>query len=132
MRRIQQSLIHYTLKIRNVLNSTLPIEGFYVGEKDLSGSHRSQLHDLNKNLEKIGLFDYFDDSDVRLSTYGYAMKFFAALASRFEKVILIDTDVIFLQRPDSIFVENAALKDTSIFFWHDKAYRVKGDFSQRD
>ena len=49
-----------------------------------------------------------------------AMKQFAALASSFEKVILIDTDTIFMQRPDDLFEVNAGLKQMGTLFFHDR------------
>lgn len=123
---------HLVRILRNVLNSTLPIEIFYAGENDLSGPRQSDLKALDANLETVDLLEYFDDSGAGLQTGGYAMKPFAALTSRFEKVILVDADVIFLQRPDGIFEEHPALKDTGTLFWHDRAYTDPGDFSRRD
>lgn len=123
---------HLVRTLRNVLNSTLPIELFYAGEHDLPGPRQSDLKALDANLETIDLLGYFDDSGAGLQTGGYAMKPFAALASRFEKVILVDADVMFLQRPDNIFDEYPALKDTGTLFWHDRAYTDASDFSRRD
>lgn len=50
------------------------------------------------------------------------MKPFAALASSFERVILIDADTIFLQRPDAYFDEHIGLNKTGLHYFHDRAY----------
>lgn len=123
---------HSVRILRNVLNSTLPIEIFYAGENDLSGPRQADLKALDANLETVDLLKCYDDFGAGLQTGGYAMKPFAALASRFEKVILVDADVVFLQRPDNILDEYLALKDTGTLFWHDRAYTDAGDFSRRD
>ena len=123
---------HLVRTLRNVLNSTLPIEVFYAGENDLPDSRRLDLKALDANLETVDLLEYFEDSSAGLQTGGYAMKPFAALTSRFQRVILVDADVLFLKRPDKIFDETPELKDTGTLFWHDRAYIDAGDFSRRD
>lgn len=123
---------HLVRTLRNVLNSSLPIEIAYAGDNDLPASRQADLKELDSNIETVNLLDYFDDNSAGLQTGGYAMKPFAALASRFRKVILVDADVLFLRRPDELFDEYPDLQDTGTLFWHDRAYVDAGDFSRRD
>ena len=118
--------------LRNELNSTLPIEVAYAGEPDLSYRGREILQGLGPNIELVNLLQYFDNAIIGLSDGGFATKPFAMLASRFEKVILVDTDVVFLRAPDHLFQNDAGLKDTGTLFWHDRAYAHQGKFSRRD
>ena len=122
-------LIH-TLK--SDLKSTLPIEIAYAGESDLSYGERDMLQALDPAIEFVNLLQYFDNAIVGLSNGGFATKPFAMLASRFEKAILVDTDVIFLQAPDHLFASDPGLINTGTLFWHDRAYVHPGKFSRRD
>ncbi|PHH84449.1 hypothetical protein CDD83_1927 [Cordyceps sp. RAO-2017] len=50
---------------------------------------------------------------------GWAVKPFAALASRFEQVVALDADVVFLQRPEALFA-HAAFAATGAYLFHDR------------
>ncbi len=101
---------HCIQTLRTVVNSTLPIEVFYAGDDDLPDVKREEIK--APLLETIDVLDQFNETIAGLRNSGYAMKPFAALASSFERVILIDADTIFLQRPDSYFDEHAGLNKT--------------------
>lgn len=101
---------HCVQTLRTVVNSTLPIEVFYAGDDDLPEAKREDLK--APLLETINVLDQFNETIAGLRNSGYAMKPFAALASSFERVILIDADTIFLQRPDAFFDEHAGLNET--------------------
>ena len=118
--------------LRNIVNSALPIELAYAGDGDLSPATREILLKVDKDLSFIDLLDIYDDSAVGIRHGGSFMRPFAMLASSFEEVILVDTDVIFLQAPDAVFYQHPSLRASGTLFWHDRAYRPPADFSRRD
>lgn len=58
------------------------------------------------------------------------MKPFALLASRIRKAILVDADVVFPHRPDSIFESHPKLHETRTLFGHDRAGPRNGDYGR--
>lgn len=119
--------IHLIRSLRNVLNSTLPIQVAYAGDDDLSFHDRRVLTDLGANIETLDLLHYFDNGMSGLVGGSWAMKPFAMLASRFEKPIVVDADAIFLRAPDNVFDEEPGLRETGTLFWHDRAFVQKED-----
>ena len=119
---------HTIMTLRNVLGSTLPIEVAYAGDDDLPASKREELKALSTNIQTLDLLGFYDESVAGLKAGGWAMKPFAALASRFEKAILVDADVIFMQRPDTYFGDHPGLKHTGTLFFHDRAYGEMSDW----
>lgn len=113
--------------LRVVVRSTLPIEIAYAGDSDLPTYQRDILKALDPRLDIINLLNYFDEPTAGLLKGGYAVKRFALLASRFRKAILVDADVIFLQRPDTLFKIHPKLKETGTLFWHDRANPVTAE-----
>ena len=113
---------HAIRTLRRVVKSDLPIQMFYAGDDDLPGRKRRQMKAIDSQLELINILDHYKEDVTSLRGGGYAMKPFAALASSFERVIIIDADTIFMQRPDEWFDENADLKETGTLFFHDRAY----------
>ena len=109
--------------LRNVLGSTLPIEIAYAGEDDLPERWRKRIEGLGPNIEFVNLHEVFDNDKVGMG--GYFMKPFALLASRFQKPMLLDADVIFLRSPDELFTSDSGLAETGTLFYHDRA--VYGD-----
>ncbi|KAI9846843.1 MAG: hypothetical protein M1838_001118 [Thelocarpon superellum] len=122
---------HLIRSLRNVLQSTLPIQIAYSGDADLSPDGRDQLLQLGPDIEMLDLSRSFNGSLVGLETAGWGQKPFAMLASRFRKVMLVDADVVFLQNPDRTFETQPGLVETGTLFWHDRAF-VKDDRSRRD
>ena len=114
--------MHAIRTLRNVINTTLPIQVAYAGDDDLPAETRQEMRALDPSFELINVREYYDEAVAGLGSGGWAMKPFAALASSFEKVILIDTDTIFMQRPDDLFEVNAGLKQTGTLFFHDRAF----------
>ena len=113
---------HAIRTLRRVVKSELPIQVAYAGDDDLPRSKRRIMQSIDPKLELINILDYYDEEVAGLKDGGYAMKPFAALASSFEKVIIIDADTIFMQRPDDWFDGNKDLKRTGTLFFHDRAY----------
>ncbi|GAM86395.1 hypothetical protein ANO11243_044090 [Dothideomycetidae sp. 11243] len=114
---------HLIVSLRNVLGSKLPIQLVYAGEEDLSAETRTKLSDLKLKSgpapEFLDITTVFDDSTLDLGNGGWAIKPFAILASRFERVILLDADAVFLQRPEVLFRHGAFVKTGTLLF-HDR------------
>jgi hypothetical protein len=117
---------HLIRTLRNVLKSTLTIQIAYAGDDDLSKKDQDALLRLNTDLELLNLLDHFDESVAGLRDGKYAMKPFAVIASRFRKTVLVDADVIFLQKPETIFDLHGGIETTGSLFYHDKAYKMEG------
>lgn len=127
---------HLIRSLRNVLKSTLPIQIVYAGDDDLSAANRDFLAGLPSDsfrtvrsitkstpndgtLEFIDILTIFDDSALKLKTGGWAIKPFAALGSTFEKVILLDADAVFVQKPEVLF-EHPAFQRSGAFLFRDR------------
>ncbi|KAI9830759.1 MAG: hypothetical protein M1838_005779, partial [Thelocarpon superellum] len=112
--------VHLIRTLRQVLNSTLPMQIAYVGDDDLSAQDRAELKTEGVDIETIDTLGTFDGSRAGLAA-GWSMKPFAVLASRFQRVILVDADIVFLQKPDDLFDTEPGLIETGTMFWHDRA-----------
>jgi len=99
--------------LRHVLNSKLPIEVFYNGENDLSAENREFLKEF-ENIYVSDITTYFDNSIIDISSW--AIKPFSILASRFEEVILIDADALYLRDPIELFKEKGYQETGTLFF----------------
>jgi len=99
--------------LRNIIKSEIPIEIFYNGEDDLSEDRRKILKEYD-NVYLSDLSKYFDKSILQLEKF--AIKPFSVLASRFEEVILIDADTVYLRDPLKFFNDPGYLKKGTLFF----------------
>ncbi|KAG6999288.1 hypothetical protein G7Y79_00036g072440 [Physcia stellaris] len=124
--------LHLIRSLRNVLNSTLPIQVAYAGDEDLSFHDRRVFTDLGPDIETMDLLHYFDNGMSGLVGGSWAMKPFAMLASRFKKTMVVDADAIFLRAPDNIFEEEPGLLETGTLFWHDRAFIQEDDRGRHD
>ncbi|KAI9335081.1 mannosyltransferase putative-domain-containing protein [Obelidium mucronatum] len=122
--------IHGILSLRNILNCTLPIELHYAGDKDLP-HHKAQL--ISTILSPLGvttvnLLNHYP-SEMR-DIQGWSVKPFAILASRFQKVLFMDADVLFFRDPEQpVFQESRLFRETGQLFYHDRtADRQGGGF----
>ena len=122
--------VHHIQTLRNVLHSTLPIQVAYAGDGDLHYADRVFLTNIGPNVETLNLLDHFDEAVAGLRTGTWAQKPFAMLASRFQKVILVDADTLFMQKPDKVFEAEPGLVETGTMFYHDMAWRVYKDDRQ--
>jgi len=109
---------HLILSIRHVLKCDLPIQVVYAGEKDLASSNRKVLESLTTGIEFLDILTVFDDKSMQLEK-NWAIKPFAALASKFEQVILVDADSVFLQSPEALF-SHGGYVGTGALFFHDR------------
>lgn len=111
---------HLIANIREILNSTLPIEVAFGGDGDLSIQRRKFVTNTWPDVKLLDVTSRVNDDTVDLYLGRYAIKPFAALASRFEKVILLDADDIFLQDPERLF-ESPGFEATGTMLFHDRA-----------
>ncbi|SPO00584.1 related to MNT3 - alpha-1,3-mannosyltransferases responsible for adding the terminal mannose resi [Cephalotrichum gorgonifer] len=110
---------HSIASLREVLNSTLPIEIAYAGDQDLPPSDRWRLQSRFDNIRFLDVLAVFNDTTLDLKKGGWAIKPFAALASSFEEVIVVDADAVFLQSPE-ILLEQRKYRSTGALLFHDR------------
>ncbi|KAI9338759.1 mannosyltransferase putative-domain-containing protein [Obelidium mucronatum] len=121
-----ESTIHTITALRKVLNCSLNIEVYYVGEKDLESNHVQLLQQM-PNVQPINLLALFP---TELHTfYKYSIKPFAILASSFQNVIFMDSDVLFLLNPEVILEESDIFRNYGQLFFHDRSLQ-KDYFNQ--
>jgi alpha 1,3-mannosyltransferase len=103
------------LKSLELLNNTLPIELTYFGDGDLSETSRSLLRHKYPTLRFLDLEPLFPTEQLT----SWAIKPFSILASSFAEVILIDSDVIFLQPPETL-LKDPSYQQFGTLFFHDR------------
>ncbi|KAJ6443436.1 alpha 1,3-mannosyltransferase [Purpureocillium lavendulum] len=106
----------------------------YAGEDDLTRQQRDVLSalDSTNNIDFVDVLSVFNDSHAGLRNGHWAIKPFAALASRFEEVIVIDADAVFLQLPEKLFAQGP-YRRTGAYLFHDRllwqhAFRERHDW----
>jgi hypothetical protein len=110
---------HLVLAIRNVHNSSLPIQIVYAGDTDLPPKERELLAQFVEDVEFVDILKVLDNETLQLETGGWAIKAFAALSSRYEEVILLDADAVLVQAPEFVF-EQKGYNDTGVLLYHDR------------
>ncbi|KAL2106307.1 hypothetical protein VUR80DRAFT_6941 [Thermomyces stellatus] len=120
---------HLIASVREVLETTLPIEVAYAGDDDLPPADRERLQSRFSDIQFLDVLKVFDDEAVDLREGGWATKAFAALASSFEEVILVDADAVFLQRPEVLLTQEA-YTSTGAFLFRDRLL-FKGAYKDR-
>lgn len=111
---------HLVASLRNVHQSTLPIEIVYAGDDDLPQKYRRFITRLGPDISLTDVTEVFDDETLDLAHGKWALKPFATLASRFEQVITIDADAVFLQPPEAIFDHHTLYRKTGVLLFHDR------------
>jgi alpha 1,3-mannosyltransferase len=112
-------LCHLLLNLRTVLKSQLPIQIVYAGDEDLPAKYRDVLTSLFPYVETLDIFSVFNDEGLDLVHGTWAIKPFALLASKFEHVIGIDADAVFLQQPE-ILLNQQAFTSRGALLFHDR------------
>ncbi|PKS05533.1 hypothetical protein jhhlp_008050 [Lomentospora prolificans] len=120
---------HLIASLREVIKCTLPIEIAYAGDHDLTPADRDRLQSRFTNIRFVDVLQVFSDETLDLRNGGWASKPFAALASSFEEVILVDADAVFLQAPEALFMQTA-YTSTGAYLFHDRLL-WKGAFRER-
>ncbi|KAF8952225.1 hypothetical protein BGZ46_003617 [Entomortierella lignicola] len=102
--------------LREVLQSKLPIEIFYVGDEDLSKENQEWFEQF-QDLTLVDITTKLDQSQLQIS--GPIIKPFAMLFSQFREVILMDADAYFLEDPAVLF-EDGGYKEVGTVFFYDR------------
>ncbi|KAL0935447.1 glycosyl transferase [Colletotrichum truncatum] len=125
---------HLVASLTRVHRTTLPIQIVYAGEEDLPEEDRNALVEAagagpEGHLEFLDILTVFNDTTLRLAEGGWAIKPFAALGSRFEEVILLDADVVFVQPPEQL-LQQRSYREKGALLFHDRLL-WKGQFPER-
>ncbi|KAL9634882.1 MAG: hypothetical protein Q9204_002828 [Flavoplaca sp. TL-2023a] len=125
-------ILHAIQNIRTVLNSSLPIQVAHAGDRAFPPSLRRLISNTAPNVTTINIPTLLDPKPTNLERpdAAPALRPFAALASSFEQVILIDPKTIFLQPPTAVLENHSAYRATGALFFHDHLYG-KGDSKER-
>jgi alpha 1,3-mannosyltransferase len=110
---------HLVATIREVHQSKLSIQIIYAGDGDLPPKNRDIMKSLVTDIEFLDILTVLDDKTLKLADSGWATKSFAALVSKYEQVILLDADSVFVQAPEVVF-EQRGYKDTGALLFHDR------------
>ena len=62
----------------------------------------------------------FDDTTLDLPHNGWAIKSFAALASQYKQVLLLNTNTVFLQAPKAILNHHNDYRTTGALLFHNR------------
>ena len=107
--------IHFLTTLRHVLKSDLPAQVFYNGPADLNATCISLL----QRFEKVEVIDLSTRLPLTGLT-GWSLKPFAILASSFQETIFIDSDVLFMQDPATLF-SFKIYSETGVVFFRDRS-----------
>lgn len=121
---------HLIGNLRDTLGSKLPIETVYAGDSDLPSEYRDFIAQLSPNITTMDITQVFNDTTPDLQHGGWAIKTFAALASRCEQVLLMDADAVFLQAPEAILDHHNGYRTTGALLFHD-CLLWQGAFKER-
>ncbi|KAL5363050.1 mannosyltransferase putative-domain-containing protein [Aspergillus floccosus] len=131
--RSAMRLVH---NLRAVLGSTLPIQIAYAGDTDLALANRELLSRLEipgPPIEFLDVNAVFDASVTQLEVGGWETKPFAALGSRFERVLVAGPEVGFFQAPEAFLADEtvthagAWMAKDRLYWYHAYADPVNWD-----
>ncbi|KAI8610011.1 mannosyltransferase putative-domain-containing protein [Chytriomyces sp. MP71] len=109
--------VHLILTLRNVLNCTLPIEIHYAGPDDTTPRMLRAFRALPR-VRAVNLLRSFPDETRHWG--GWSLKPYAALASAFRRVILVDADALFFADPRVLVEESVRFRRFGQVFFHDR------------
>jgi alpha 1,3-mannosyltransferase len=112
---------HLIASLTRVHKTTLPIQVVYAGDGDLSADGRKKIQEAANgvNIEMLDVLTVLNDSTLKLAHGGWAIKPFAALASRFQQVIVLDADAVFFQDPENL-LQQQRFQETGVLLFHDR------------
>ncbi|OUM69167.1 glycosyltransferase family 71 protein, partial [Piromyces sp. E2] len=99
--------------LRNIIETDIPVEIFYNGESDLSIENRKKFQEY-KDVFVSDISKYFDEEPLNIG--GWAIKPFSVLASRFQEVILMDADAMYIKDPSILFEDEGYINTGTVFF----------------
>lgn len=99
--------------IRQVHQSQLPIEIFYIGNNDLSPVNQKRFNSIS-NTTTVDIQELVDVDSINIS--GWSVKTFAMLLSSFKEAMLVDADVVFMQSPETFFKTRTFQNHRALFF----------------
>jgi hypothetical protein len=104
------------LRSLQLIENELPVEVVYSTSNDLSVDNQQIIKNL---FPKVDLIDISLTSfnDTHLELRGWEIKPFAVLASRYEQVLLMDSDVLFLEKPSILFNNKYFIQTGTLFFY---------------
>ncbi|KAL4724658.1 hypothetical protein ACLX1H_008100 [Fusarium chlamydosporum] len=129
--KILRFACHLIASLTQVHKTSLPIQVVYAGEDDLSAKGRKKIQQAahGVKIEMLDILTVFNDTTLNLANGGWAIKPFAALASHYEKVILLDADAVFFQDPRRLLQQDR-FNETGVVLFHDRLL-WKGGFASR-
>ncbi|SPO02543.1 related to alpha-1,3-mannosyltransferases [Cephalotrichum gorgonifer] len=122
---------HLVSSLLHTHGTTLPIELAYAGDGDLSPANREVVVSLfpGADVRFLDVLGAFNDSTLDLARGRWAIKPFAAVASSFAEVALVDADTVFLQDPEVLFGQPGYVEQGALLF-HDRLID-KGRYNDR-
>ncbi|KAL8281161.1 hypothetical protein RQP46_006519 [Phenoliferia psychrophenolica] len=111
-----QYAVHLISTLKHVHHTTLPIQVVYAGNDDLPIDRRAALRSIYPDVETLDVLNYFDENLVGLKGGGWAIKAFAALASQYQQVLIMDADAVWLQDPETVLSEPGYLETGTLFY----------------
>ncbi|KAJ3407863.1 hypothetical protein HDV05_005242 [Chytridiales sp. JEL 0842] len=109
--------LHAIRSIREVLNSTLPIEVVYGGPGDLDPG-MIKAFERQPNVKCLDIYNHFGEESHLFG--GWSIKPFAILGSSFEEVIFMDADTLFFQDPRVLLEKSERYNQTGALFFLDR------------
>ena len=104
---------YQTFKVLKLHGFSLPIEVFTIGD-EFEPWQRDVLLTEFDNIKILDVTEFFDNEKADI--VGWAVKPFAALASSFEEIMLMDADAMFLSNPEILFQDPEYIKTGTLFF----------------
>ncbi|KAI9476447.1 MAG: mannosyltransferase putative-domain-containing protein [Benjaminiella poitrasii] len=99
--------------IREILQSNMPVEIFYIDEYDLSEENRAFLN----TIPNVTTHDISKRINNRYTQFGgWDIKPYAMLASSFQEVLMMDADVFMFKKPESFFEDEGYQATGALFF----------------
>lgn len=112
------ALALHAVKVLLLLDCQLPIEIAFFGDADLSAGSQARFTEY----PNVRLLDLASRLQGHLALTGWDIKPFAILFSSFERVLLMDADVVWLQNP-ALILDSAAFARTGALFFIDRVLR---------
>ncbi|KAL2874691.1 hypothetical protein SGCOL_010162 [Colletotrichum sp. CLE4] len=110
---------HLIGALQDILYCNMTIQIVYAGDEDLPPENREKLLARFKGLQFLDILSVVDDKTLKLVKGGWAIKAFAALYAPFEEVLLSDADSVFVQVPESLFLD-PLYEQTGALLFHDR------------